>query len=153
MREAAIAGESLLILEDDCALVPNASAYPGPECDIFYGGWNEISEDTDFVVGSHCMGFSRRAVQLLDKFLTAFPTAPADAKAMTEPGFDPAVKPGIDGAYVWFRRANPELTTTFAQLTYQRSSRSDVTPGLLDQIRFLRAPLGLARSIRSLAAR
>ncbi|GAA4754456.1 hypothetical protein GCM10023264_22030 [Sphingomonas daechungensis] len=153
VREAARAKESLLILEDDCSFLPEAGTYEVPDCDIFYGGWNELAEDGDYVVGSHCMGFSRRAVQLLDSYLAAFLAAPADPKAMTEPGFDPAVKPGIDGAYVWFRRAHPELTTVFANLSFQRSSRSDVTPGRLDQISFLRTPLSVARRFKTLAAR
>lgn len=153
VKEASKAGESLLILEDDCSFRAEARTYQVPDCDIFYGGWNEISNDGDYVVGSHCMGFSRRAIQLLDTYLSGFLSAPADAKAMTEPGFDPAIKPGIDGVYVWFRRAYPELTTVFADLSFQRSSRSDVTPGRLDEIFFLRSTLSVARRFKALAAR
>ena len=91
------------------------------------------------------MGFSATAIQLLHRYLAGFLAGPADRKAMTEPGFNPAIRPGIDGVYVWFRRAHPNLTTEFVSLSYQRSSRSDVTPGRLDRIPLLRGPGHLLR--------
>lgn len=69
IREAARANESVLILEDDCNFYPNARGYPSPDCDVFYGShWHDEEE----MIGAHCMGFSRRAVQLLDRYLARY---------------------------------------------------------------------------------
>lgn len=127
ISEAASADESVLILEDDCNFFPEARDYPVPECDIFYGSH---SEDADMMIGAHCMGFSAKAVGLLNAYLLEYlrPEFTPDAKAAQEEGFNPGVRPPIDGAYVWFRRRHPELVTKFALLTYQRRSRSDCTP-------------------------
>ena len=145
IAEAARRNQSVLILEDDCNFLPAAKGYKVPECDIFYGSH---AEDADTIIGSHCMGFSKRAVQALNIYLSDYlsPDFPPDPAAAKEPGFNPALRPPIDGACVWFRRAHPELTTHFALLTYQRSSRSDVTPAhLFDRIPVVRDLAELAR--------
>ena len=133
LEEAAAAGESILILEDDCDfLLPEIYAYAMPQqWDIFYGGYsardpaNPAESD---IIGSHFMGFSPGAAVAAAKYLTEYlrPDFPPDPKAAAEPGFDPAIRPPIDGAFVWFRRAHPELLTVFAQLGVQRASRTDV---------------------------
>lgn len=154
LKEAAVANESILILEDDCDfLVPQVLEFEMPErWDIFYGGYLDARDpdnlDGSDIVGSHFMGFSPRAAQAAARYLTDYlePDFAPDPRAAAEPGYDPAIRPPIDGAYVWFRRAHPELRTVFSQLGVQRSSRTDVG----DQRWFDRTPgvrelAGLAR--------
>lgn len=147
VEEAARKNESVLILQDDCNFLPEAKGYRVPDCDIFYGSHAEDSEE---VIGAHCMGFSKRAVKALNAYLSDYlsPDFVPDAEAASDPGFNPAIRPPIDGACVWFRRAHPELTTHFALLTYQRSSRSDITPSsLLDRIPLVRDLAEIARRV------
>ena len=153
LRQAAQAGRSVLILEDDCNFLPQARGYRVPSCDVFYGSHDE---DGEWIVGAHCMGFSARAAQLASAYLTDYlvPEFTPDERAAKAPGFNPAIRPPIDGAYVWFRRAHPELSTHFATLTYQRPSRSDCTPThTYDRIPFLRALAETVRSLRPLPDR
>jgi glycosyl transferase family 25 len=133
LEEAAEAGESILILEDDCDfLLPAIGEYRPPErCDIFYGGY-EASDpgnptESD-IIGAHFMGFSAHAAGIVSSYLRSMlePDFPPDAKAAAQPGFDPAIRPPIDGAYVWMRRAHPELVTVFSILGVQRPSRTDI---------------------------
>ena len=149
IADAARKGESVLILQDDCNFLPQAKGYRVPDCDIFYGSH---AEDADTIIGAHCMGFSKKAVQALDAYLSDYlsPEFRPDSRAAKEPGFNPAIRPPIDGACVWFRRAHPELTTHFALLTYQRSSRSDITPAhLFDRIPVIRDMVEVARRVIS----
>jgi len=146
LRQAAAENESVLILQDDCNFLPHARHHFVLPCDVFYGSH---SSDADTIIGAHCMGFSAKAAQKAATYLAAFYCSPAfkpDSYAASEPGFDPLIRPPIDGAIVWFRRAHPELTTRFAMLAYQRSSRSDVTPGLLDRLPLVREAAGFARA-------
>lgn len=69
ISEAAAAGESVLILEDDVDFTPAATNWARPvDCDIAYGGY-EASNPSDLhgsnIIGAHCMGFSARAAQAL----------------------------------------------------------------------------------------
>lgn len=121
LREAAAAGESLLILEDDCEFTAGARAHDGGGAwDIFYGGWyTEDSSDLQSadIVGAHMMGFSAQGANRVSAYLEAL-----------EP--DCEIHPPIDAAYVWFRRAHPEVRTEFAvpPLAFQRPSKSDIAP-------------------------
>lgn len=133
LREAAGAQGATLILQDDCNFLPAAVGYRVPDCDIFYGGWEWVSDTGDLtgseVVGAHCMGFSPRAASLAVTYLDAFYSDPdfrPDPKAAAVDGYNPAIRPPIDGAIVWFRRAHPELTTVFADLARQRASATDI---------------------------
>lgn len=144
LREAADAGEAILILEDDCDFLPAQLA--GSELparwDIVYGGYESSDESalTDsLIIGSHCMGFSARAAALAADYLTRYlePDFPPDPIAAADPHYDPAIRPPIDGAFVWFRRAHPELETVFRKVAVQRASRTDVG----DQRFFDRVPL------------
>jgi glycosyl transferase, family 25 len=124
------AGESVLILEDDCNFrLPEIFEYELPECDVFYGGYHSDNpDDLEYsnIIGSHFMGFSARAAQMAADYLWSY----------VKPDFEPAPaiaaprnlvpRPGIDGAYVWFRRTYPQLVTVFADLSYQRPSRTDI---------------------------
>lgn len=118
LDDAARAGQSVLILEDDCDFAPGAASYnPGEGWDILYGGY-EASDPADLpnsdIVGAHMMGFSARGVRLVSEYL----------RDLRYTG----IHPPIDGAYVWFRRAHPEVPTHFARppLARQRPSRTDI---------------------------
>ena len=134
LKEAAEAGDSVLILEDDCDfLVPQVLEFEMPDSwDVFYGGdlaaSNPDNLDDSEIIGSHFMGFSSRAAKAAAKYLTDYlePDFPPDPRAAAEPGFNPAIRPSIDGAYVWFRRAHPELVTVFSMVGIQRPSRTDI---------------------------
>ena len=155
LREAGEAGQSILIFEDDCDfLFPQVLEFEMPaEWDIFYGGYvasNPADPHNSDIIGSHFMGFSPRAAKAAADYLTAYlePDFPPDPGAAMEPGFDPAVKPSIDGALVWFRRSRPDLVTVFAQLGFQRSSRTDVgEQKWFDRVPVVRGLVGLARRI------
>lgn len=56
----------------------------------------------------------------------------------------------IDGAFNTFRRLNPDVTTLIAnpKVGWQRPSRSDITPRLIDQITFLRPTVALLRKLK-----
>lgn len=114
VHEAATAGGSLLILEDDCDFV--GSCELPVDWDVFYGGYDATSDPerpgVSDIVGAHCMGFSARALNRLQPWLTT-----------AWKGNDPAP---IDGEYVRFRRANSQLVTVFAEIAVQRASRTDI---------------------------
>lgn len=149
------AKSSILILEDDCDFKEEAWSYRVPiDCDIFYGGYEEASNPNDLensnIVGAHCMGFSARAAKMAGEYLERLLdlSYPADPRARTEPGFNPSIRPPIDGSYVWFRRAHPELKTVFKDFAVQRRSRSDITPGALyNRIWGVRHIVELSRSV------
>jgi glycosyl transferase family 25 len=141
LREAAANGRSVLILEDDCNFVDPSSCRIPVECDVFYGGYLASSLPDDLansdIVGSHCMGFSVRGVSRVLPWIEA-----------AWESDDPAP---IDGEYVRFRRANPDIVTMFAepQVAVQRPSRTDVGPQrLFDRLPGLREVAGLARKAR-----
>jgi glycosyl transferase family 25 len=146
---------SILILEDDCDFLDEAWPYQVPaDCDIFYGGYEEASNPADLInsgiVGAHCMGFSARAARMAADYLERLldMSYPADPQAMMEPGFNPSIRPPIDGSYVWFRRAHPELKTVFKDFAVQRRSRSDITPGAIyNRIWGIRRIVDVARSV------
>jgi glycosyl transferase family 25 len=138
LRDAARAGESVLILEDDADFTPafdDLAVDPGTQ--IFYGGYEAASPGSlaeSDIVGAHCMGFSADIVPSLVTFL--------------EPLQEHESPPPIDGAYVWFRRAFPDVRTQFAEpvIAVQRPSRSDIAnPKRMDQIPGVRALMPLAR--------
>jgi glycosyl transferase family 25 len=141
LTDAAAAGESVLILEDDVDFTSAATSWGrAPECDIAYGGYEAVDPahpETSDIYGAHCMGFSARAVDALVPYLQQL--------------LDHESPPPIDGAYIWFRRDRPEFTTEFANpvVAVQRPSRSDITPGhQLDGIPLLRGPMGMARRLK-----
>ena len=138
LREAAQSGRSVLILEDDCAFAPNMSGYDwGGDWDIFYGGY--LAEFPDEpgrgdIAGAHMMGFSAEGARLVCAYL--------DTLEYT------GIHPPIDAAYVWFRRAHPQVATRFAEpmIAFQRSSRSDIADlRFYDRLPVLRGLASLAR--------
>ncbi|MGB3737840.1 MAG: hypothetical protein WA948_00645 [Pontixanthobacter sp.] len=134
LRQAAAANESVLILEDDCEFLPAMAEFEVPEgTDILYGGHHARTPGNlteSGIVGSHCIGYSARAAKLAAAYLERLLDVdfPPDELAAKRKGFDPTIRPPIDGSLVWFRRAHPELKTVFKMLAGQRASRSDVTP-------------------------
>jgi glycosyl transferase family 25 len=155
LDDAAAARESVLILQDDCEFLPELSYYQMPaQVDVFYGGFSASSPDDPYdsdIIGAHFMGFSSTAAIKASAYLRALldPNFPPDSRAAAMPSFNPVIRPPIDGACVWFRRAYPELRTEFKLLCNQRSSRSDITPGrVLDNVWGLRDLLGVARRVR-----
>lgn len=149
-------GESVLILEDDCDFTAAAATHRiEGDFDIFYGGYYPSDPDDvegSDIVGAHCMGFSPEAVALAVPFLERLldPDQPGDPQAMLEPGYNPAIRPPIDGAYVWLRRAYPELKTIFAKppIAVQRPSRTDTGAlAFYDRMPGLRVLAGMARRV------
>jgi hypothetical protein len=157
LRDAAQAGESVLVLEDDCDFLPGE--YEVPECDVFYGGWLTASSadmDQADIVGAHCMGLTAPAAALAAAYFENLldPAFPPDPVGAGSPGFNPAIRPTSDGAYVWFRRAHPHLVTGCVMMTTQRSSRSNVTPRwFFDRIPALMPLADLARRAKRMVMR
>lgn len=157
LKEAADKNCSVLILEDDCDfLLPEVyEARLKDDWDIFYGGYRALDEDNpdqSMLIGAHCMAFSPRAAKIGHQYLSEYikPGFQPDPIAAQEPGFDPAIRPPIDGAFVWMRRAHPELVTYFDRVSVQRASRSDVSGGkLIDRIPVVKHAVALGRKLRN----
>lgn len=141
LNEAAAAGESVLILEDDCDFTVAAATYDAPTgWDIFYGGY-EASDPADLagsdIIGAHMMGFSAAGARAMSDYL----------RELTYQG----IHPPIDGVYVWFRRAHPAVRTHFAvpPLAHQRPSRTDIAElAFFDRWPILRRLAGWARKVK-----
>lgn len=164
LEQAAKAGEAILILQDDCLFLrPQIDGYNlPPDWDIFYGGYvasNPGNLPESDIIGAHFMGFSAHAARVAADYLSRYLRSdfPPDTKAAGDPGFDPAIRPPIDGAFVWMRRAHPELKTVFSMLGVQRPSRTDIgdrrwfdnLPGLrwlAERARIIRGMVGERRT-------
>lgn len=139
IHEAAVAGESVLILEDDCDFAGNLDQELPANWDVFYGGYEATSlpfnpAESD-IVGAHCMGFNKRVLPRLQTWL----------RLGAWKSDNPAP---IDGEYVRFRRANSDLATVFAepQIAVQRASRTDIgKQRWFDRTPILRSLAGLTR--------
>lgn len=141
LRQAAKKGHSVLILEDDIDFADDVAHYElKGDWDVFYGGYhaaNPVDLEASDIAGAHMMGFSARIVPALVSYL----------ENISYEG----IHPPIDGAYVWFRRAHPEVRTLFAvpPLGHQRSSRSDIADlQFYDRIPVLRQCASLLRSVK-----
>lgn len=141
LREAAAANQSVLILEDDCEFIRGAQDYELPAgWDIFYGAHNAANPDdleNSDIMGAHIMGFSRNGAQAVSAYLEHLDCD--------------GIHPPIDAAYVWFRRAHPEVTTHFSipWLAGQRSSRSDIADlKWYDRMPVIRSGVSLLRVMR-----
>jgi hypothetical protein len=96
------------------------------------------------------MGYSPSAAKAFAAYLEGLlqPGFEPDPLAVEKGNYTPGLNPPFDGAIVWFRRANPNLKTVFAQIAIQRSSRSDIAAGnLLD--RTLPAAASAARKAKN----
>lgn len=141
LREAAASGQSVLILEDDCAFVRDVLEREiGDGWEIFYGGYTATTSpdlNQSDIEGAHMMGFSATGAQQVSEYLDS----------LTCDG----IHPPIDAAYVWFRRAHPEVRTEFAAppLAGQRASRSDIAPlRWFDRMPIVRGIVNSARARR-----
>lgn len=141
LDEAAAAGESVLIVEDDCDFTDQARTFhPLGDWDIFYGGYaasDPADPASSNIFGSHMMGFSAAGARMVSDYLRDLVQAEDT--------------PPVDGAYVWFRRAHPEVGTLFAQppLANQRPSRTDIADlRFFDRVPGLREAVGAARRLK-----
>lgn len=146
LEEAAREGRSVLIFEDDLDFAPDILSYDLPETPpIFYGAYEALTPDdlpNSDIVGAHFMGFDAQTAGRVATFL----------RTILASGHHPP----IDGAYVWFRRAHPEVGTVFATepLGHQRASRTDIAPlRFYDRAPGLRRAASLARRIRRATGR
>ena len=139
LKSAAAAGKSLLLLEDDCDFTGAALASDwGAGSDIFYGGYSAADYSnlqTSDLKGAHCVGFSHAFLAPLVAYLEQQAASEAPAP--------------VDGAYVDFRRANPQVRTAFAQpqVAIQRQSSSDISPGRFDRNAVTRFAVSLVRKL------
>ena len=127
--------------------------------DIFYGFTNggvrgtqlrpggqlvRLAPDQSFEC-AHIIAFSARAIASLVPYLEAM---------LARPGGDPAGGPmHVDGAYAWFRRANPQLTVIAAHpdIGYQRASLTNIShQGAKDRTPGVRSVAALARKVKNL---
>lgn len=141
LKEAAAAGKSLLILEDDADFTSDAATTTvSGDTEIFYGGYYASDPDNldgSDIIGAHCMGFSADTCSKLVAYLT--------------PLYDHESPPPIDGAYVWYRREFPDVKTQFAvpPVSMQRPSPSDIAaPKLLDRLPLVSKLMPVARSFK-----
>lgn len=141
LEEASRLGSSVLIVEDDCDFVANVrDQHLAVGWQMFYGGYVAADvqdlQNSD-ITGSYAMGISADL-------------APRLARYLKELDVD-VQHPPIDAAYVWFRRANPDVLTYFSDppIGQQRPSRSDIEPGAFyNRIVGIRELVELARKTR-----
>lgn len=146
LEEAEREGRSILILEDDLDFAPGIAGYELSQAPpIFYGAY-EAAKPHDLpnsdIAGSHFMGFDAPTARQVVAYL----------RTILASGHHPP----IDGAYVWFRRAHPEVRTVFAPqpLGHQRPSRTDIAPlRFYDRMPGLRHAATLARRVQRSARR
>jgi len=156
----------VLILEDDLNFcedfVPRFNAVAAfletVDWDIFYGthlvneplqdsGAPCVKVDSKLDIGTTAfVAFNGKHIDALVQYLEAM---------LKRPAGDPDGGPmHVDGAYCWFRRSHPDVSTWVAvnQLGFQRSSRTDINPlrwydqvswsvGLVSKLRRLRNKL------------
>lgn len=132
LEEALAAGQSVIVLEDDCQFLASATiAEADEDTHVFYGGYAQASDPDDLqnadIQGSHFMAFSKEAVEKAVPFLRSLLdlSTPIDP-SIVRSDFDPQIRPPIDGAYVWFRRYHPEMKTQFETISMQRISATDI---------------------------
>lgn len=131
---------NILVLEDDCDFSKNVAAML-PQLNnglqkldwaIVYGGAlnNFASQLSAFglqtvfpntgLMGSHCIALRGSVVPMVAGYFEAMLRRP--------PGSPEGGPMHVDGAYSWFRKDHPELTTLIVvpELAFQRSSATDV---------------------------
>jgi hypothetical protein len=94
------------------------------------------------IIGLHFCIVNRRVLPRLIRHLEHI--------ASGIPGDDDYGPMPVDGAFNTFRRLNPHLRTLIAnpKLGWQRPSRSDITPGYLDQFEYLRPVISVFRRMK-----
>lgn len=131
---------NILILEDDCdfskevaAMSPHLMAgLQQLDWSFFYGGALNSFESqpaqlglqtvqpNSALMGAHCFALRGDVIPQLTAYLEAMLKRP--------PGSPQGGPMHVDGAYSWFRKDHPELTTLIAvpELAFQRSSATDI---------------------------
>ena len=133
IRDAAEAGESLLILEDECDFTREVRK-PLPESDLLWGGYAIFRT---YIVGGHCIGLSATTAKKMHGYL--------------EPLLEHPSPPPIDGAYDWFCRDHPEVTVNAcaSPIAVQRPSYSNIAGRHgLDRLRLLQPLIDLMRRVK-----
>lgn len=137
LREARQRGlERILICEDDLDFADETpsrlqavvAALKARAWGVFYGGHRLPSQPDGLAAipsahpidTAHCVAFDGAAIAGLVDFLQALLARP--------PGHPEGGPMDVDGAYTWYRRLHPELTTlaAFPVLGHQRRSRTDI---------------------------
>ncbi len=110
LNEAASAGESVLILEDDCDFTRHAAS-SRDQSDLLWGGYTLFP---NYIVGSHCMGLSADTAKRCAAYFRAL--------------LDHPMPPPVDGAYAWFCRDNADIRVNACDpmIAVQRPSFSDI---------------------------
>jgi glycosyl transferase family 25 len=142
LKEAAVMGKSVLILEDDCDFADHIATYKTTEpWDIFYGGYYAEQPEKLYesdIIGAHMMGFTANAAEQVADYFTHL-----NPEGKIAP---------IDGAYVWFRREKPWVKTVFAipPIGNQRPSRTDIgNAAWFDRTPVVRDAVEIARRVRN----
>jgi hypothetical protein len=151
--------ESVLVMEDDCEILPRNVArlealldeFPGRAWGFAYlghivpmpagarPGWQEY---TGPVQTTHLYAVHRSALPGVVAYLEA---------CLTRPGGHPVGGPmPVDGALTMYRAAHPDVVTLMAQpvVAGQRSSRSDITSKWWDKVPGFGGAVGLARAAK-----
>lgn len=146
LEDAAAHGRSVLIFEDDLDFTPEVFTYDLPALPpIFYGAYYASDPDdlpNSDIVGAHFMGFDARTAGRIAAYL----------RTVLASGHHPP----IDGGYIWFRKAHPEVETVFAPvpLGQQRPSRTDIAAvRFYDRLPALRGAASFARKLKRASRR
>ena len=159
LEESLASNCAVLILEDDADFAPNSEArlaatletLTAQSWSLFYGfgapynaSGSPVMEATSDapIATSHCIGLSAEAVALIVPYFRAM--------LAREAGSPDGGPMDVDGAYSWFRRAHPMMRTLCASpdVAVQRPSRTDITPGILDQLPGTRQAMSLLRKFK-----
>jgi len=163
-QEALARGDgSVLLLEDDLDLASDIEARLPPalaqlaasDWSIFYGAvleWESaqapttpiaMAQSDEPILGGHFIAMRGAALAGIGRYLSSIAQRPAGS-----PEGGPM---HVDGAYGWFRKANPHLTTKIAvpDLGFQRSSRTDIHAlGIKDRLPIIRQAVEMVRRLR-----
>jgi glycosyl transferase, family 25 len=149
--------QTVLILEDDCTFSPHfaamaAIAVADTTWGICYMGH---LEKVQAAPGSFVKWPAESGVFLAHCYAVRGPVLPSlcrhlEAMLLRPPGSQDGGPMSPDGALGWFRRSHPEIRTLIASpsVAGQRSSRSDLSPRLLDRIPVVRHAADAFRSWR-----
>jgi glycosyl transferase family 25 len=138
LEEAASAGESVLILEDDCDFTRHAAAKRN-QSDLLWGGYTILPNE---IRGSHCMGFSADTAKRCANYFRGLLNHP-----------DP---PPVDGSYAWFCRDNADVRVNACDpmIAVQRPSFSVIAGRKgLDRIAGARFLVKMLRQAKRIAKR
>lgn len=159
---------NILIIEDDLDFIKDfndqfkllSQQIKAINWDIFYGGYELLETSVNLTADktnlyteivaetpirtTHFIAFNQPVIAKLIDYLQLM---------MNRPAGDPSGGPmHVDGAYSWFRNANPNVITIIAipQLGFQRSSRTDIHDlGWKDTMPVLRNIISTLRKLKN----